>query len=80
MAAQPNSLVAMVGNVTEHHFSPEELGKSWGLSSDTIRRLFEHEPGVLVIERARARGRRRYRTLRIPQSVADRVHRRLSHL
>jgi hypothetical protein len=28
---------------------PKELGALWGLSSDTIRRLFEDEPGVLMI-------------------------------
>lgn len=64
--------------VTERHFSPEQIGEMWSLSSDTARRLFEHEPGVLVIERKRSRARR-YRTLRIPESVAARVHRRLSN-
>ena len=49
------------------------------LDSETVRRLFEREPGVLVIERARSRNSRHYRTLRIPESVADRVHRRLSN-
>ena len=64
--------------VAERHYAPEELGKLWNLSADSVRRLFEHEPGVLVIARKRGT-RRRYRTLRIPESVADRVHRRLSH-
>ena len=64
--------------VVERHFAPEELGKMWALSADTVRRLFEHEPGVLVIERNERRSRR-YRTLRIPESVAERVHRRLSN-
>jgi hypothetical protein len=41
--------------------------------------MFELEPGVLVIEPPRGRyRRRRYRTLRIPAAVAERVHRRLS--
>ncbi len=38
--------------VTERHWTPEQLGELWGLSADSIRRLFEREPGVLVIERA----------------------------
>lgn len=63
----------------ERHFSPEELAEVWGLSGDTIRRIFENEPGVLVHERSRKRHSRRYRTLRIPESVALRVHRRLSN-
>ena len=65
--------------VLERHYSPDELGELWKLSADTVRRLFECEPGVLVIERARGRGARRYRTLRIPQSVAERVHRRMTN-
>lgn len=63
----------------ERHFSPEELGEVWGLSADTIRRMFENEPGVLMHERSRKHRSRRYRTLRIPESVALRVHRRLSN-
>jgi hypothetical protein len=63
----------------ERHFSIADIAQRWGLSADTIRRLFEHEPGVLVIEPPRSRfSRRRYRTLRIPESVIERVHR--SHL
>ncbi len=49
----------------------------WNLGEDAIRRLFEKEPGVVVLSNSR-RGKRRYRTLRIPESVAQRVHRRLS--
>jgi hypothetical protein len=65
----------------ERHFSPDELGQIWGLSADTLRRVFEREPGVLVIEGTKHNtARRRYRTLRIPESVAMRVHRRLTVL
>lgn len=62
------------------HFSPGEIADLWGLSVDTIRRLFENEPGVVIIEPTGSRfsRRRRYRTLRIPGCVAERVHRRLS--
>jgi len=74
-----NSATSFSQVVTERHFSAEELGKLWNVSGDTIRRLFEREPGVLVIERARSRNARHYRTLRIPESVAERVHRRLSN-
>jgi hypothetical protein len=62
--------------VSELHYTPEQLGELWQLSADTVRRLFLGEPGVLVIERARA-SQRRYRTLRIPASVAERVHRKM---
>ena len=63
----------------ERHYSPDELGTMWNLSPDTMRRLFEREPGVLVIEHTKGNGRRRYRTLRIPESVALRVHRRMTN-
>ena len=33
----------------EKHFSPQELGKPWGLSAAKIRRIFKDEPGVLLI-------------------------------
>ncbi len=68
-----------LNTVSERHYSPAEIAGLWGLSVDTVRRLFENEPGVLVFEPPRAYGRRRrYRTLRIPESVAERVYRRLS--
>jgi len=62
----------------ERCFSPEQLAKLWVLSTDTVRRIFEHESGVLVIEKPRIYGKRHYRTLRIPESVAERVYHRLS--
>jgi hypothetical protein len=74
----PNPQEGGRGPVFERHFSPEDLAELWGLSGDTLRRLFEKEPGVMVIERTKARARR-YRTMRIPESVALRVHRRLSN-
>jgi hypothetical protein len=50
----------------------------WNLSPDKVRDLFEHEQGVLVIGESNSRRKRRYLTLRIPQSVLERVHHRLS--
>jgi hypothetical protein len=62
----------------EPHFTLAQVAEAWGVSTDTVRRMFQDEPGVLVIEPAPGRySRRRYRTLRIPASVADRVHRRM---
>jgi DNA-binding transcriptional regulator YhcF (GntR family) len=42
------------------------------VNEDTVRRLFENEPGVVVICFPK-RGRRVYRTLRIPEAVLRRV-------
>lgn len=61
----------------ERHYSVAELGKIWNLSEKTIRRMFENEPGVLQWGKVEARSRRAYTTLRIPETVALRVHRRL---
>jgi hypothetical protein len=76
-ANEPPARITL-GLHAERHYSPSELAELWGLSSDTIRRLFEDEPGVVTIGERKPRRKRRYVTLRIPQSVAARVHRRLS--
>lgn len=47
----------------------------WGISRSTAVRMFEKEPGVMVIENSRRKYARRHRTLRIPHSVMERVHR-----
>jgi len=62
----------------ERHYAVAEIAEVWNLSADKVRELFENEPGVLVIGERSPRHKRRYITLRIPQSVLERVHRRLS--
>lgn len=57
----------------ERHFTVAEIGEKWTLSTDVVRKLFESEPGVTVIGEETPRGKRRYTTLRIPQSVAERA-------
>lgn len=54
----------------------------WKLSVQSVRRIFGNEPGVLTMGASRPKyGRQRgYVTLRIPQSVLDRVHTRLSKI
>ena len=61
----------------ERHYAPSEVAEPWNLSVEVIRRLFQNEPGVLVFEAPVKKGRRRYKTIRIPQSVLERVHKRL---
>lgn len=61
----------------ERHYTPQELAELWQLDESTIRRLFIDEPGVLVYGKERRRdGKRDYVTLRIPASVAVKVHER----
>jgi hypothetical protein len=62
--------------LTERHFTAKELAAMWGLSSAAIRRLFRNEPGVLRFGKQKEGHQRDYVTLRIPQSIAERVYRR----
>lgn len=64
----------------ERHYTVDELASMWKLSHDSVRRLFRHEPGVLAVSPRQRRGSRAYVTLRIPASVVERVHRRLTIL
>lgn len=61
----------------EEHYKPAELAKLWTLSPDSIRRLFANEPDVVRLGRQKP-GKRRYSSMRIPASVAARVHKKLS--
>ena len=59
----------------ERHYTVNELASMWRLSGEFVRQLVQHEPGVTEWVRQQP-GRRRYRVLRVPQSVAERVYRR----
>jgi hypothetical protein len=76
------SLAALTGLAGEQHYTPKEIAQRWRLSVTKVRRLFEIEPGVIRIgEPSRRVGRklrRSYYSIRIPESVALRVHRRLT--
>ncbi len=63
----------------EPHYTPEQVAEWWGLDSNSIRRIFRNEPGVLLFGRETStRLKRAYTSLRIPQSVLERVHRRMT--
>ena len=66
----------------ERFLTVAEVAAMWGLSAVCVRRIFLHEPGVLVIgrreEQAKVR-KRIYRTLRIPESVVVRVRQQLAN-
>jgi len=59
-------------NIDERYLTVVEVSERLKVNDETVRRLFLNEPGVLVICFPR-RGRRVYRTLRIPESVFQRV-------
>lgn len=69
---------AMLEKYCSKHYTPHELAAAWGVSAQTIRELFRHEHGVLKIGSDGTKTRRAYKLLRIPASVAERVHNRLS--
>lgn len=76
----PSQPVSAETAESEHHFTAKEIAESWNLSQDTIYRLFLNEPGVLILASERKKYRRTRRTLRIPESVKNRVYRRLQNV
>jgi hypothetical protein len=62
----------------ERHYSAKEISELWGLCENSVRELFKNEPGVVRIQRPKSRWKRAYTTVRIPKSVLERVHRRMS--
>jgi hypothetical protein len=61
----------------EKHYRVKDLAALWRFSRNMIIKLFTNEPGVIRIESPT--GKRKYATLSIPESIAARVHERLSH-
>ena len=68
--------------MTEKHYTPQELADLWHFDQSKIRRMFMNENGVVRLgEPSRRVGRtlkRKYLTMRIPESVAERVYARLT--
>lgn len=74
---QPNSNSPF--SSLEPHYSVQMLAELWRLDNATVRRIFETAPGVLRLgDDKRGNGKRGYFTLRIPASVAEREHRRMT--
>ena len=55
-----------------------EVAALTGLSRQTATEMFEHERGVLILGRPETMHKRRYRSLRIPRAVYERVIGRLA--
>lgn len=76
MSALPQS--PLPGQAFERHYSVGEVAEMWGFDTQTIRRLFQDEPGVLKISMPRLIGANRKHKphvhLRIPASVLQRFH------
>jgi len=61
----------------ERHYTVREIAETWNLSPDYVRKLFDGEPEVFKPGNDGTRTKRGYHTLRIPESVMERVYRRL---
>ena len=70
--------VLLTNAMAEKHWSVTEVARQWGVSTDLIRDVFKDEDGVLVFERPGNRTKRSYSTMRIPESVLERVYNQLS--
>ena len=70
---------AEVPRFAVRHYTVAEIAQLWNLSDEAVRGIFQNEPDVLILGDQRPRGRKRkYTTLRIPEFVVERVHRKLS--
>jgi hypothetical protein len=64
---------------TKSTLSVNDAAELSGFSRNTIIRMFSSEKDVLVLNRPEKMHKRRYRTIRIPRHVYERVINRLSN-
>ena len=62
----------------ETPYTVKEVAELTGFSPQTVTKMFENEPGVIIYEEKRPRKRASYRTIRIPRHVYRRVLARLT--
>jgi hypothetical protein len=74
----PSASIPTPSSFAQRHYTVAEVAGLWNLSSDAVRKLFQDEAGVFVLGSQEPSHKRRYTTLRIPESVLQRVHRRLT--
>jgi hypothetical protein len=57
-------------------YTVAEVAALTGFSRQTITRIFEREKGVLILERPSKMNKARYKSIRIPRAVYERVIRK----
>jgi hypothetical protein len=67
------ALLANGGPEIIRPYTVAEVAQLTGFSRQTVIRMFEHEPGVLIVEPAEKLRNRGYRSLRIPRRAYERV-------
>lgn len=61
----------------ETHYTLKQIAEKWGCDAETVRQAFIDEDGVLILgEETRNDGKRAYLTIRVPESVLNRVYAR----
>lgn len=60
-------------SATKATLTVNEAAALSGFSRNTIIRMFSNERGVLILSRPEKMHKRRYRTMRIPRQVYERV-------
>lgn len=68
----PNRIQSSLAS--ERHYSISEVAALWNLSDDTIRSLFRDRTDVIKLGNQERRHKRGYLSLRIPESVLQKVH------
>lgn len=58
----------------EKHYTVKQIAELWSLSPGVVRSLFKDRADVLKIGHGEKRYKRGYVTLRIPESVVQKVH------
>ena len=58
-------------------YKVEEVADFWTMPPEPGRRIFLEEPGVIRYARPRSKYKRSYSTILIPESVLNRVYRRM---
>lgn len=62
----------------EKHYTVTQVAQMWGVSANTVRRIFRDMPGVLKLSNPRISRRERkhelHLALRIPESLVRRAH------
>lgn len=66
-----------LSSVLEQHYTPKQIAARLNKSDDWVRRNFESERGVKIHGAQHRRGKRRYATMLIPESVLLRVLRQM---
>src|SRR5271154_3663106 len=80
-AAQPvKPGKAFVDDGVQENFTVAEIAALWKLSTDSIQRIFQDEPGVVTLGDKNPRGKRKRVTLRIPRAVMLRVKKTRSNV